>query len=165
MEHPCDMTPAIDQVRKAGIAFRVHEYVHDPRAEEYGLEAAQSLGLDPKRVFKTLLVMLDGDRKRLAVGIVPVEQLLNLKQIAKALAAKTAEMADPKDAERATGYMVGGISPMGQKKLFPTVLDESALAFSTIYVSGGRRGVDVELSPQDLVKVCNGLTAPIARVR
>lgn len=159
------MTPAIDQARKAGIAFRVHEYVHDPRAQEYGLEAAQSLGLDPKRVFKTLLVMLDGDRKRLAVGIVPVEQLLNLKQIAKALRVKTAEMAVPKDAERATGYTVGGISPLGQKKLLPTVLDESALAFSTIYVSGGRRGLDVELAPQDLVKLCSGLTAPIARAR
>jgi len=159
------MTPAIEQARKAGIAFRVHEYVHDPRAEEYGLEAAQALGLDPKRVFKTLLVTLEGDRKKLAVGIVPVERLLNLKQIAKALRAKTAEMADPKDAERATGYTVGGISPLGQKKPLPTVLDESALAFPTIYVSGGRRGLDLELSPGDLVKLCKGSTAPIARER
>jgi Cys-tRNA(Pro)/Cys-tRNA(Cys) deacylase len=159
------MTPAIDQARKAGISFRVHEYVHDPRAEEYGLEAAQALGLDPERVFKTLLVTLDGDRKRLAVGIVPVQRLLNLKLIAKALRAKTAEMAEPKDAERATGYTVGGISPLGQKKLLPTVLDESALGFSTIYVSGGRRGLDLELSVGDLVKLCKGSTAPIARER
>ncbi len=159
------MTPAIDQAKKAGITFRVHEYVHDPRAEEYGLEAAQALGLDPRRVFKTLLVILDGDRKRLAVGIVPVQQLLNLKQMAKALRAKTAEMADPKDAERATGYTVGGISPLGQKKLLPTALDEAALAFSTIYVSGGKRGLDIELSPGDLVKLCKGLTAPIGRER
>jgi Cys-tRNA(Pro)/Cys-tRNA(Cys) deacylase len=159
------MTPAIEQAKKAGIAFRVHEYVHDPRAEEYGMEAAQALGVDPKRVFKTLLVTLDGDRKRLAVGVVPVEQLLNLKQIAKVLRAKTAEMAAPKDAERTTGYTVGGISPLGQKKLLLTVLDESALAFSTIFVSGGRRGLDVELSPEDLVKLCRGSTAQIARAR
>lgn len=159
------MTPAIQQAKKAKIPFQVHEYVHDPRAEAYGLEAAEALGLDPAQVFKTLLVALDGDRKKLAVGIVPVEMFLNLKQIAKALNAKTADMADPKDAERSTGYIVGGISPLGQKKLLPTVLDASALQFASIYVSGGRRGLDIELAPQDLLALCKGVAAPIARER
>lgn len=124
------MTPAIQQAKRAKIPFQVHEYVHDPRTEAYGLEAAQALGLNPAQVFKTLLVTLNGDRKKLAVGIVPVELFLNLKQMAAALGVKTVDMANPKDAERSTGYIVGGISPLGQKRLLPTVLDDSALQFA-----------------------------------
>lgn len=159
------MTPAIQQAQKAKITYQVHEYQHDPRAEAYGLEAAQALGVEAERVFKTLLVTLEGDKKKLAVGIVPVTQFLHLKQIAKALQAKTADMADPKEAERITGYIVGGISPLGQKKRLPTVLDASALAFATIYVSGGKRGLDIELTPQDLLALTQGKTAAIARER
>lgn len=111
------MTPAIKQAQKAGIWFAVHEYQHDPNTEAYGLEAAQALGLDPAQVFKTLLVCIEGGIKKMAVGIVPVTQFLDLKQMAKALKVKSVEMANPKDAERITGYIVGGISPLGQKKM------------------------------------------------
>lgn len=159
------MTPAIQQAKQAKINFQVHEYTHDPRAQAYGLEAAQALGVDAARVFKTLLVTIDGDKKKLAVGIVPVAQFLNLKQLAKALNVKIVEMAEPKDAERTTGYIVGGISPLGQKKRLPTVLDESALAFASIYVSGGKRGLDIELSSADLLKLTQGKAAAITRER
>ncbi len=157
------MTPAIEQAKKAKIPFQIHEYTHDPRTQAYGMEAAEALGLEPARVFKTLLVKLDSDKKKLAVAIVPVALFLNLKHVAKALQAKTADMADPKDAERSTGYIVGGISPLGQKKCLPTVLDESALQFTTIYVSGGKRGLDLELTPQDLLRLCNARLAAITR--
>ena len=159
------MTPAIQQAKKAKIQFTVHEYQHDPRNEAYGVEAAAALGIEPSRVFKTLLVAIDGDNKKLAVGIVPVAGLLNLKQLAKALQAKNVEMADPKLAERVTGYIVGGISPLGQKKRLPTVLDDTALTFASIFVSGGKRGLDIELAPQDLIRLCQGIAAPIARDR
>lgn len=159
------MTPAIQQAKKAKIQFTVHEYQHDPRNEAYGVEAAAALGIEPSRVFKTLLVAIDGDNKKLAVGIVPVAGLLNLKQLAKALQAKNVEMADPKLAERVTGYIVGGISPLGQKKRLPTVLDDTALTFASIFVSGGKRGLDIELAPQDLILLCQGIAAPIARER
>ena len=157
------MTPAIEQAKKAKISFQIHEYTHDPRTQAYGMEAAEALGLEPARVFKTLLVKLDSDKKKLAVAIVPVALFLNLKHVAKALQSKTADMADPKDAERSTGYIVGGISPLGQKKCLPTVLDESALQFTTIYVSGGKRGLDLELTPQDLLRLCNARLAAITR--
>ncbi|QLQ31214.1 MAG: Cys-tRNA(Pro) deacylase [Candidatus Thiothrix singaporensis] len=158
------MTPAIQQAKRAKIPFHVHEYAHDPRTEAYGLEAAQALGLDPAQVFKTLLVTLNGDRKKLAVGIVPVELFLNLKQMAAALGVKTVDMANPKDAERSTGYIVGASALLG-KRLLPTVLDDSALQFANIFVSGGRRGLDIELAPADLLALCNGVAAPIARER
>ena len=159
------MTPAIKQAQTAGITFKVHEYTHDPHTEAYGLEAAQALGLDAAQVFKTLLVCIDSDPKKMAVGIVPVALFLDLKQMAKALKVKSVNMAQPKDAERITGYIVGGISPLGQKKLLPTVLDVSALSFSSIYVSGGRRGLDLELAPQDLLQLCQANSASIARIR
>ncbi|WP_395694663.1 Cys-tRNA(Pro) deacylase [Nocardioides sp.] len=153
-------TPATVALTRAGIAFTVHEYDHDPRAGSYGLEAAAALGLDPACVLKTLLASVDG---RLAVGIVPVAGHLDLKALARALGASRAAMADVADAERATGYVAGGISPVGQKRSLPTVLDESALGFGTVYVSGGRRGLDLGLAPADLVQVTGARVAPIAR--
>ena len=117
------MTPAIDQARRAGVTHQVHEYPHDPRSASYGLEAAECLGVPPERVFKTLVVALDGDPKRLAVGVVPVIAQLDLKAMAKACRAKKAGMADPTQAERATGYLVGGISPLGQKRRLPLLHD------------------------------------------
>lgn len=155
-------TPATVALTRAGIAFRALSYEHDPRAAAYGLEAAEKLGLDPDRVFKTLLTSVDG---ALAVGIVPVAMQLDLKALAQALGGKRAEMADPALAERKTGYVVGGISPIGQKALLPTVLDESAILAETIFVSGGRRGLDLELAPDDLLAVTGGRYAPIARER
>lgn len=147
-------------LERAGVTFEVRAYEHDPGAESYGLEAAASLGVDPARVFKTLLVEADG---ALAVGIVPVDTLLDLKAVAAVLGAKKAVMAQPADAERATGYVVGGISPIGQRRRLPTVLDSSALEHPTVLVSGGRRGLDLELSPRDLLALVEGTAAPVAR--
>ncbi len=155
------MTPAINCAKKAGITFNVHEYQHDPAAESYGEEAAEALGLDPSLVFKTLLVSLTGHKSTLAVAVLPVTHMLSLKAIAKALGAKKAEMADPKLAERTTGYIVGGISPIGQKKALPTVIDSSAEALSTLNVSAGRRGLEIELAPEDLAKLTRAVFAPI----
>ncbi|AWB95741.1 Cys-tRNA(Pro) deacylase [Agromyces badenianii] len=155
-------TPATLALARAGVAFTALGYEHDPRVAAYGLEAADKLGLDPDRVFKTLLVTVDGS---LAVGIVPVAMQLDLKALAGALGGKRAEMADPAVAERKTGYVVGGISPIGQKTALPTVLDESAIICESIYVSGGRRGLDLELAPDDLIAVTGGRYAPIARAR
>ncbi|ANJ26763.1 Cys-tRNA(Pro) deacylase [Agromyces aureus] len=155
-------TPATLALTRAGVAFHAHAYEHDPRAAAYGLEAAEKLGLDPERVFKTLLASVDGS---LAVAIVPVAMLLDLKSLAQALGGKRAEMADPAVAERKTGYVVGGISPIGQKTPLPTVLDESAILHEAVYVSGGRRGLDLELAPDDLLAVTGGRYAPIARTR
>ena len=153
-------TPATVALERAGIAFSTHAYEHDPAAASYGLEAATALGLDPAAVFKTLLADVDG---RLAVGIVPVTGQLDLKALASALGGKRSVMADPAAAERATGYVVGGISPVGQKKRLPTVLDSSALQLPTIYVSGGKRGLDLGLDPHDLVRLLGARVAPIGR--
>jgi Cys-tRNA(Pro)/Cys-tRNA(Cys) deacylase len=155
-------TPATVALTRAGIRFTPLAYEHDPRAAAYGLEAAEKLGIEPERVFKTLLASVDGS---LAVGIVPVAEQLDLKALAAALGGKRAEMADPSLAERKTGYVVGGISPIGQKVALPTVLDETAILHETILVSGGRRGLDLELAPDDLLAVTNGRYAPIARAR
>jgi Cys-tRNA(Pro)/Cys-tRNA(Cys) deacylase len=156
------MTPAIAIVRKAGVAHNVHEYAREPGAASFGEEAAEALGVPRARVFKTLLVMLNTDPKQLAVAVVPVAGRLNLKAFAAACGAKKAEMADSRDAERATGYVVGGISPLGQKRRLPLVLDASARAFDTVFVSAGRRGLEIELAPQDLMRLAAGIQAAIA---
>ena len=153
-------TPATVTLSAAGIAFEVRAYEHDPRAESYGLEAAEALDVDPARVFKTLLASLDGT---LVVGIVPVTGQLDLKALARALGGSKAVMADVAAAERATGYVAGGISPVGQKRPHRTVLDTTALDHDTILVSGGRRGFDIELAPADLVAITGAVTATIGR--
>lgn len=161
-------TPATVALTAAGIPFAVRAYEHNPRATSYGLEAAEALDADPARVFKTLLASLDpstgsGQGGKLVVGIVPVSGHLDLKALARALGGSKAVMAEVAAAERATGYVAGGISPIGQKRAHPTVLDESALAHDTILVSGGRRGFDIELAPNDLVAVTGAVTATIGR--
>jgi Cys-tRNA(Pro)/Cys-tRNA(Cys) deacylase len=148
-------TPAIDAVARAGIAFTVHEYEHDPRAPSFGLEAVEKLGLDPARVYKTLVADVDGS---LTVAVVPVEAQLDLRALGKRV-----RMADPRAAERATGYVTGGISPLGHRRRLPTIVDESALAFETIHVSAGRRGLELELTPADLVRLAEAGVAPIAQ--
>lgn len=155
------MTPAINALKKAKLAFKVHEYKHDPSSESYGDEAATALGLNPEQVFKTLLVSLTGHKSTLAVAVLPVSHMLSLKLIAKALGAKKAEMADPKLAERTTGYIVGGISPLGQKKALPTVIDLSACEQPVINVSAGKRGLELELTAKDLATLSRGTFAAI----
>lgn len=141
------MTPAIQTLEKNKIPFVLHEYDHDPTIRAYGEEAAQKLGVAQEQLFKTLVVSTDGS---LAVGVVPVSGQLNLKAMAKALGTKKAEMAEKKQVERSTGYLTGGVSPLGQKKRLPTLIDASALDFDTIFVSAGRRGLQISLSPRDL---------------
>jgi len=153
-------TPATVALTAAGVAFTPHEYAHDPANTSFGTEAAEVLGVEPERVFKTLLADVDGE---LVVGIVPVTGMLDLKRLAAAVGGKRAEMADPKVAERRTGYVVGGISPIGQKLRHRTVLDETAELYDTVYVSGGRRGLDLELAPADLIRITGATAAPIAR--
>ncbi|MEE2730666.1 MAG: Cys-tRNA(Pro) deacylase [Pseudomonadota bacterium] len=155
------MTPAILLARKTKIVHRVHEYVHDPASESYGLEAAEKLGVEPKRVFKTLVVSLEG--KNLAVAVIPVSALLSMKAVAKAAGAKKAVMANPMDVERSTGYVLGGVSPLGQKKRLPTLVDTSLQEHATVYVSAGRRGLEIELSPQDLIKLTQGVLADLCQ--
>jgi len=144
------------------VPFTVHTYTHDPKHESYGIEAAEKLGLDPETVFKTLVAQVDG---KLVVAIVPVQRQLDLKALAAAVKGKRAQMAAVPDAERATGYVAGGISPLGQKKQLPTVIDESALDHDAIHVSGGRRGLELELSPHDLQRLTRASTAPISAFR
>lgn len=157
------MTPAINAAKKAKVDHKVHEYKHDPKAESYGDEAAKVLNIEPSQVFKTLLVALNGDQKKLAVGVVPVSGQLDLKAMASALKVKKVVMANPADAERATGYVVGGISPLGQKKRLPLVLDASASSFKTIFMSAGKRGLEIEMSSVDLLKLTAGVLAPIGK--
>jgi Cys-tRNA(Pro)/Cys-tRNA(Cys) deacylase len=157
------MTPAIKAAESAGVTVKVHEYQHDPGNTQYGLEAAEALGLDPARVFKTLLVRQNGDDRRLAVAVVAVTGQLDLKAMAAACGAKKVEMADPAQAERVTGYVVGGISPLGQKRRLPTVLDASVNDFATVFVSGGRRGLDIEIAPDDLARLCQASVAEIGK--
>jgi Cys-tRNA(Pro)/Cys-tRNA(Cys) deacylase len=156
-------TPATRAARTAEIRFSLHEYPHDPASGSYGLEAAEALGQDPARVFKTLLASLvDGG---LVVCCVPVSGQLDLKAVATAAGARRAELARPTDAARATGYVVGGISPLGQRKQLPTIVDETAFTYETIFVSAGRRGLEIELAPQDLLALTGGRAAPIARAQ
>jgi Cys-tRNA(Pro)/Cys-tRNA(Cys) deacylase len=153
-------TPATVALTAAGIPFTAHSYEHDPANTNFGLEAAEALQLDPEQVFKTLLADVDG---ALVVGIVPVTGKLDLKALASAVGGKRAEMADPKLAERRTGYVVGGISPIGQKNRHATVLDETAELYDTVFVSGGRRGLDIELAPADLIRATGAIVAAIGR--
>jgi len=149
------MTPAINLAKKSKIPHSIHEYLHDTTSASYGLEAAEKLGVPVTQVFKTLVVKLDG--KTLAVGVLPVSKMLSMKAIAKATGAKKAEMADPSEVARATGYVMGGVSPLGQKKRLKTVIDQSAADQQTIYVSAGRRGLEIELSPDNLQKLVSGI--------
>lgn len=153
-------TPATLALAAAGVAFTLHPYEHDPRAASYGLEAAQALGVDPARVLKTLMATVDG---RLSVGVVPVSGQLDLKALARALGGARAAMADVGAAERATGYVAGGISPIGQRRAHPTVVDVSALDHETVFVSAGRRGLDLEIGAADLVRVAGATTDRIGR--
>ncbi len=152
-------TPATKLLTSAGVDFKAHEYSHDPNSPSFGLEAAEKLGVDPHRVFKTLIANVD---EAFAVAIVPVNQQVSLKSLSRAVGAKRATMAEPAQAARLTGYVVGGISPLGQKRLLTTVIDQSAMNFETILVSGGRRGFDIELAPNDLASLLSAIFAEIA---
>lgn len=153
-------TPATVALSRAGIEYQLRAYNHDPSETDYGGEAAAKLGVDAARVFKTLLVEVDG---ALTVGIVPVTGKLDLKALAAACGGKRVQMADPALAEKKTGYVVGGISPLGQKVQLPTVIDASAKRFDTVFVSGGRRGLDIELSPENLQRATRGEWPQIAK--
>ena len=155
------MTPAIQALKKAGVPFEIHEYRHDPRAASYGLEAATALGAPPEHVFKTLIAKLD--TRELVVAIVPVNKNLDLKSLAAIAGAKKADMADVTEAERTTGYMKGGISPLGQRKKLRTIIDASASTLEHIFVSGGRRGMDLSLRPDDLIRLCSATTGTITK--
>ncbi|ENU40539.1 Cys-tRNA(Pro)/Cys-tRNA(Cys) deacylase [Acinetobacter johnsonii] len=152
------MTPATKLLKANKIDFSIHEYEHDANAKSFGLEAAEKLNLRVEEVFKTLLVT---DEKNYFVAILPVHHQLNLKKVAQAVGAKKLKMSDPKDAERLTGYLVGGISPVGQKKRLKTVIDQSAVQLEKLYVSGGKRGLDIGLKPQDLAKVLSATFADV----
>jgi Cys-tRNA(Pro)/Cys-tRNA(Cys) deacylase len=154
-------TAAMTVLGTLGIAYTVHTYPHDPRHGSYGTEAAEALGITPARVFKTLVASVDG---ALAVGVVPVAGQLDLKALAAAAGGKRAAMADVTAAERATGYVAGGISPLGHRKRLPVIVDRSALGFATVFCSGGRRGLEIELAPGDLVRAAGASVAAIARL-
>lgn len=159
-------TRAVDAARRAGVPHTVHEYAHDARATlrsggaGYALEAVEALGIDPARVFKTIVVSVDG---RLALAIVPADAEVDLKAVADALGGRRAALAAAAEAERATGYVLGGISPLGTRRALPTVLDGSAASWPTIHVSAGRRGLEIELAAPDLLALTGGVSAPIAR--
>jgi Cys-tRNA(Pro)/Cys-tRNA(Cys) deacylase len=153
-------TPATTALSRAGVSFTMHRYQHDPAAPSYGLEAAEAIGVQADQVFKTLLADVDG---RLVVAVVPVVGSLDLKALATATGGKRAAMAASAAAERATGYVVGGISPLGQRRRLPTVVDASAIEFGIVYVSAGRRGLDVGLAPADLIRLTGATTARIGR--
>lgn len=148
------MTPAVNIAKKAKIAYTLHSYTHDPASASYGEEASEKLGISADRVFKTLVAQIDS--RELVVAVIPVSSMLSMKQIAKASGGKKAEMAKGADVERSSGYILGGVSPLGQKKRLRTFIDVSAKNFSTIFVSAGRRGLEIELSPDDLADMTNG---------
>lgn len=154
------MTPAINAVKKKKIPYTLHQYAHDPANNSYGKEAVEKLGLPEARVFKTLVVQLDNGK--LVVAVIPVSSMLSMKELAKTAGTKKAMMADKKAVEKATGYVLGGVSPLGQKKRLSTIIDCSAEEFPTIYVSAGRRGLDIELKPTDLADLT---TATFAKIR
>lgn len=158
------MTPAINLVKKQKIEFTLHSYKPGiSSTDSYGEEAAEALGLDKNRVFKTLVTALNGNKRTLGVALVPVSAMLDLKQFAKAAGVKNSEMAQPKDAQRITGYVLGGISPLGQKQQLPTVVDASLESFDTVFVSAGKRGLQIELVPGDLIKLTNARVGSIAK--
>lgn len=157
------VTPATLAASGAQVAFTVHEYIHDPSAASYGLEAAERLGVPYARVAKTLVASATRmNRRELVVGVVPVDRQLDLKALAGAVGAKRAEMAKPADVERSTGYVLGGVSPLGQRRRLITVVDESLLGHVTVFVSAGRRGLEIELAPADLIAIAGAVIAPIA---
>lgn len=153
------MTPAVNLVKRRRVAHALHSYEHDPAVASYGLEAADKLGIPPAQVFKTLVA--DLDKGELVVAVLPVSSTLSMKRLARTLGGKKAAMADREAAQRATGYVLGGVSPLGQKRRLRTVLDNSAMAHATLFVSAGRRGLEIEISPQDLVQLTD---AAISRV-
>ena len=153
------MTPAIRLLQREQVAFKQHPYEHDPDAESFGVEAATKLGVEPARVFKTLVCQ--ADELGLLMVLVPAEARLDLKKLARALGVKKADLADPVQAERTTGYVLGGISPLGGRKALPTWLDESVRRHSTVFVSAGRRGLQIELAPADLIRLTAGSTADL----
>jgi Cys-tRNA(Pro)/Cys-tRNA(Cys) deacylase len=153
-------TPATTALARAAVAFTVHPYEHDPATTAYGDEAVAALGVPGERVFKTLVVRVDG---RLAVAVVPVARQLDLKAFAASLGGKRATLAERADAERTSGYVIGGISPLGQRRRLPTIVDATAADLATMYVSAGRRGAQIELAPADLLRLTGATGAPIAR--
>lgn len=155
------MTPAINIAKKYNIVYRVHEYSHDPASESYGLEAAEKLGVPAAQVFKTLVVSIDN--KELVVAVLPVSSMLSMKHIAKAAGGKKAAMAAKMEVERSSGYVLGGVSPLGQRKQLRTIIDSSAEHHHTIFISAGRRGLEIELSPADLKMLLNGVFASVSQ--
>ena len=155
------MTPGINAAKKAKIFYRVHEYSHDPKSDSYGAEAAEKMEVAEERIFKTLVVQVGP--KDLIVGVIPVASSLHMKRIAKAVGAKKAGMADPADVEKSTGYVLGGVSPLGQKRKLATLIDSSAQKYTTIFVSAGRRGLELEVKPEDLKGLTQGDFADICR--
>lgn len=153
------MTPAINYLKKNKISFNLLRYKHDAKHQSYGLEASEKLGLNPNQVFKTLVVQLDGDE--LAVAILPVNKTLNMKETARIFKVKKVAMADARQVQSTTGYVLGGVSPLAQKKTLRTVIDSTAFDFSEIFVSAGRRGVEIELDPTDLLRLCTGVSESI----
>lgn len=156
-------TPATVVLDSAHIRYRVHSYVHNQAVTSYGREAADALGIEPERMFKTLVVAIDGDEHDLVTAVVPVAGQLNLKSLAAAMGAKKAALAQPATVARSTGYVLGGVSPLGQRTIVPTAIDDSCLLWETIFVSAGRRGLDLELAPSDLVALTTATLAAIAR--
>jgi Cys-tRNA(Pro)/Cys-tRNA(Cys) deacylase len=155
------MTPAVRQLKKQNIAFTLHQYKHDANTLSYGEEATQKLAVSAAQVFKTLMLSCSNDKSTLAVAIVPVTHQVNLKSFAKALGVKKVQMAEAKQIETATGYVLGGVSPIGQKKRLQMVIDDSARYFDTIYVSGGKRGLEIEIKVTDLTKIISAKLAAI----